>query len=470
VSKQVGFDPYQLGEEFFKRYAEQREGWSHALSEVTSFRQDFEEFVAKVSRRGKGAGRPLVVFIDDLDRCHHDQVKRLLESIKVFLQSPGVFFVLALDEEQVLNALAESFETTQLLAEHRDRESAAHAKRYLEKFVQVAVDLNDGFTPLREDVRALRQDLWFLVGTRLLERANRFHDKVRSVVSPGAPMPAYEVETLGAVKYLLKSVKGNPRARKTICRWIYFMYPGVPLETAINKDGQLDTVTVETKKIWLAEREPLLGQFIRDFGEQAFAANFGTVWVNELRDETPDGRRTFFEALFHLFFVRKDDRYVPNPPSAYWPTLDQINQLGVERERAQFYGLAPEVVETEDAYARAAPSIDDDAPDMPPDAGADPGARSTAGRAEDIDDDAAFDEKEPETLKEQLAVMGVDKLEFFPMFLGELSHLASKSELTALQELMVIVWHASGRLPSDLPDSLRPDDSNDAGPHDNTAP
>ncbi|WP_433261317.1 KAP family P-loop NTPase fold protein [Actinosynnema sp. CS-041913] len=70
--------------------------------------------------------RQLVVFIDDLDRCSPDNVVQVLEAIRLYLDAPGLAFVIGYDQAVVGEALA------------RARESFANAGHlYLEKIIQV---------------------------------------------------------------------------------------------------------------------------------------------------------------------------------------------------------------------------------------------------------------------------------------------------------------------------------------------
>nr|WP_272918104.1 P-loop NTPase fold protein [Actinomadura rayongensis] len=70
--------------------------------------------------------RALVVFIDDLDRCSGEVVVKICEAIKLYLDAPGLIFVLACDQ----TALARGVSTGA-------RDITADGRAYLEKIVQV---------------------------------------------------------------------------------------------------------------------------------------------------------------------------------------------------------------------------------------------------------------------------------------------------------------------------------------------
>ncbi|MDQ6947254.1 MAG: P-loop NTPase fold protein [Actinomycetota bacterium] len=72
------------------------------------------------------AHRTLVVLVDDLDRCSDDVVVGLCEAVKLYLDAPGLIFVLACD----LSVLAHGVSA-------RARGGSGEGRRYLEKIVQV---------------------------------------------------------------------------------------------------------------------------------------------------------------------------------------------------------------------------------------------------------------------------------------------------------------------------------------------
>jgi Cdc6-like AAA superfamily ATPase len=82
---------------------------------------------------GSGQGRPkraLVVFVDDLDRCTDEVIVKVCEAIKLYLDAPGLIFVLACD----LSVIARG-----TLALRAGNES--EGRSYLEKIVQVVYRL-----------------------------------------------------------------------------------------------------------------------------------------------------------------------------------------------------------------------------------------------------------------------------------------------------------------------------------------
>lgn len=257
------------------------------VSETESFKQTLRSLVGTAGRLVANARNeltnppaepppPIVIFVDDLDRCSHDQVRRLLEAIKLFLLTPGIVFVFALDEQQVLRALGEPY--LRMLGQEEKNEWRAYglANRYLEKFFQIKIHLSDEFSPLRRSVGTLKHTLWHHI---CLELLNMAHEDTKTFRDRNEIVPEFEYDKLWELKDIFFSVKGNPRARKGAARQLYFNYPR-------NKDP--------------ATRQTALAGLVRTFAEEAFQVNFGYVWVNELQTTTPEARDNCFRACFEL--------------------------------------------------------------------------------------------------------------------------------------------------------------------------
>src|SRR5262249_3061720 len=65
-------------------------------SELRNLPQTLAELAA-----GLGENGPLVLFIDELDRCQPTDIVDLLESVKRFLDVPNVLVILAMDKEVI---------------------------------------------------------------------------------------------------------------------------------------------------------------------------------------------------------------------------------------------------------------------------------------------------------------------------------------------------------------------------------
>ena len=91
------------------------------------FHREFEELI----NEAEGI-RPVVVLIDDLDRCLPDQVIETFEAIRLFLSTPGTAFVIAADERLVRDAVRRRYAAASEIEVDLPRE-------YLEKLVHVAM-------------------------------------------------------------------------------------------------------------------------------------------------------------------------------------------------------------------------------------------------------------------------------------------------------------------------------------------
>ena len=73
------------------------------------------------------SGRLIAVFIDDLDRCSPENVFRVFEAIKLYLDAPGFVFVLGMDSEIISDAILEKKNFSRKIT----------GRQYTEKVVQI---------------------------------------------------------------------------------------------------------------------------------------------------------------------------------------------------------------------------------------------------------------------------------------------------------------------------------------------
>lgn len=108
---------------------EASDGWSKLIKpeeartppkEIAAFRREFGEILDEI-------GRPLVVFVDNLDRCLPDVAIGTLEAIRLFLFLPGTAFIIAADEDMIRHSVARHFADP----------NATHVRDYLDKVIQV---------------------------------------------------------------------------------------------------------------------------------------------------------------------------------------------------------------------------------------------------------------------------------------------------------------------------------------------
>ena len=100
-----------------------------------AFYDQFQEFLTQLIDKfvaGQRGGR-LVVFIDDLDRCIPSKIVQVLESVKLFLNTPSCLFVLGADADVVASAVQAHYDGENL----RD----FNGREYLDKIIQVQFPL-----------------------------------------------------------------------------------------------------------------------------------------------------------------------------------------------------------------------------------------------------------------------------------------------------------------------------------------
>ncbi len=110
----------EQAESLLDRYAERSEN-------KVDFIKELESIVDKVKDK---TNSPILVMIDELDRCKPDYVISLLESIKHFFSINGLVFVLAIDKNQLLSVV-----------EHTFGLKDEYSQIYLEKFIDLFFEL-----------------------------------------------------------------------------------------------------------------------------------------------------------------------------------------------------------------------------------------------------------------------------------------------------------------------------------------
>jgi len=92
------------------------------LRSLEQFERSFQELLEKHVLIHEGR---LIVFVDDLDRCLPGKTIEVLEAIKLFLDVPGCVFVLALDQEAIVEAIQTRYK------------GEVKGRQYLEKIIQL---------------------------------------------------------------------------------------------------------------------------------------------------------------------------------------------------------------------------------------------------------------------------------------------------------------------------------------------
>ncbi|CAK8725213.1 KAP NTPase domain-containing protein [Candidatus Electrothrix laxa] len=107
--------------------------------QIDAFRKEYEEIL-------KELGLPLVVIIDNLDRCLPTNAIHTLEAIRLFLFLTNTAFIIAADEEMIRSSVADYFKGA----------SDRHQIDYLDKLIQVPIRVP------KAGVREIRSYLFML--------------------------------------------------------------------------------------------------------------------------------------------------------------------------------------------------------------------------------------------------------------------------------------------------------------------
>lgn len=129
IKKTTGIDPNKIqatikeasdiGTEYLKEYAEQK-------SSFKEFKESLKEFVGSNANDDK----PIVFFVDELDRCNPTYAVKVLERIKHLFDIPQIVFVLAVNKKQLSNAIKGYFGSWQM-----------DADAYLRRFIDIEYTL-----------------------------------------------------------------------------------------------------------------------------------------------------------------------------------------------------------------------------------------------------------------------------------------------------------------------------------------
>lgn len=123
----------QAGREFRRRELEARVPRSFYHASFLALSDAFRDFV------GEDAGRRIVVFVDDLDRCLPESALEVLEAMKLFFDLQGFVFVVGLDREIVELVIDSKYGREQQPATEREPMAAGRVTgaEYVKKIFQL---------------------------------------------------------------------------------------------------------------------------------------------------------------------------------------------------------------------------------------------------------------------------------------------------------------------------------------------
>lgn len=108
--------------------------------EISEFKRDYNELIDSI-------GKPIVVYVDNLDRCTPQNAIGTLEAIRLFLFLPNTAFIVAADEDMIRSAVRE----------YHKGSTERHQTDYLDKLIQVPINVPK---PGVLEVRAYLFMLW----------------------------------------------------------------------------------------------------------------------------------------------------------------------------------------------------------------------------------------------------------------------------------------------------------------------
>lgn len=97
---------------------------------LSSLKKSIEDLMAKINS-------PVVVLIDDIDRLDSEEIRMVFKLVRLVADFPNVTYLLALDEEVVVEALAKDFSRHEKDAEKSEQKG----RDYLDKFIQIPLFL-----------------------------------------------------------------------------------------------------------------------------------------------------------------------------------------------------------------------------------------------------------------------------------------------------------------------------------------
>lgn len=111
------------------------------LLEYQASNNTIEAFKVSLAEMAVKSGRPVVIFLDELDRCRPDYAVRTIERIKHFFDAPGVIFVLLINRAQLTAAINGLYGQT------------LNADAYLSKFIPLSLTM-----PKKTDIERTGED------------------------------------------------------------------------------------------------------------------------------------------------------------------------------------------------------------------------------------------------------------------------------------------------------------------------
>ncbi|MBL8134578.1 MAG: TIR domain-containing protein [Anaerolineae bacterium] len=117
-----------------ERYTRQQPDYQAKIGFLAEFEQDFSRLVKVVTQNGK---YPLVIFIDDLDRCAVPKAADLMEAINIILNMDHCVFIIGMDVRTVAASIEVRYEKLRPYLADNGGSASLLGQQFLEKIVQI---------------------------------------------------------------------------------------------------------------------------------------------------------------------------------------------------------------------------------------------------------------------------------------------------------------------------------------------
>ncbi len=130
IKKYIGDDAVDsvtdMVEESISSLKKQIDKYNEERKSLTSFKARLSDLVSKLTEK------PLIFFIDELDRCNPFYAVKVLERIKHLFSIPNIIFILSVDKQQLGNSVRGYFGSDRI-----------NAEEYLRRFIDIEYFLPD---------------------------------------------------------------------------------------------------------------------------------------------------------------------------------------------------------------------------------------------------------------------------------------------------------------------------------------
>lgn len=130
IKEKTGFDSQEIisEDELTQIVSDKIDSYNKSKNSVVKFKEELQKIANK---QFEESNKPIVIFVDELDRCRPDYAISLLERIKHFFNVQNIIFILGIDKEALSNSIRVIY------GEQTD------INGYLTRFIDIEYKLND---------------------------------------------------------------------------------------------------------------------------------------------------------------------------------------------------------------------------------------------------------------------------------------------------------------------------------------